>query len=241
MFRFFFIFLFVVNLLNANEVLKQKNVIAVKNIIEKEENIAYEFERYLLNELKIPTLNDLLTNDYLGENFNLSSSLGNDISFKDSTNLQLNVSINNPTLENSYLKLLYKRELYRENSSVYWESNYANAYVNINLKSDEAKTIFKILKSGQTIQTTCSNTLVNKYCQSSKLTIRWYNSSSQWIEYNKDSFTNGDVSVSQVEFVDNLDSKLDDLPVGTKIYIQNNGIKLKVEIAGVIKYLDVTL
>ena len=215
-----------IGFLYANDLLKQKNVLSVKNVIEKEEQIAYEVERYILNELKIPSLNDLLTNDYLGENFNLSSSVGNDISFKSSSDLQLNLSINEPSLENSYIKLLYVRELYRKNTVVSWD----DGYISISLKSDEAKTLFNILKNGSSISKDCLTVVANNFCESSKLTLKWYNNDkSSWIEYNKSSFKNGDVAVSDSSLVDNKDPKLVELPIGTKIYIKDSGIKLKID------------
>lgn len=215
--------------LQANDVLKQKSILTVKNIIEKEEAIAYEFEKYLLNEAKIPSLDDLLINDYLGENFKLFSNLGDDISFKSVSDLRLHIAINNPKQENNFLKLLYKRELYRNYTSVSWDSVYSDAYVNINLQSDEAKNIFRLLKNGKQIATNCLNVVADNYCLSSKITIRWYDSTrSTWIEYNLDSLENSDIAISEWN-EDNLPSKLSELAIGTKIYIKDNGIKLKID------------
>lgn len=226
MIKVLLLFLFVLNNINANDMLKQKNVLTVKNIIQREESIAIEFEKYLLKELKIPAIGDLISDEYLGSSFKLSSNLGNDIQYNNINNLELKISINNPTNENSYIKQLYIRELYRNNTIVDW----TNGVVHMILKSDEAKNIFEILKAGAVIESTCSDTLVSKYCQpvDSKLSLRWYNSSSQWIEYNKKTFTNGPVAIFDEAMI-GTETKLDDLPIGTKIYIQDVGIKLKVD------------
>ena len=232
-----FIFSFyIISFANENQMLKQQNVLLLQKIIESEEKIAKNFERYILENYKIPTMNDLLDEKYLGPSFSLSNKFGFDLSFKSTSNLQLYYAITNDKDPNDYKNLLYKRDLSREYTSVYLEEisadeiNYNNSFTEILLKSDEAKTLHSILKAGYTIEESCpstSGTLVDKYCSLNDSAIRWYNSSSFWIEYSKKDFDRGNVTVSTSSLLS--DSRITSLPIGTYIYINNGAqyVKLK--------------
>lgn len=227
---------FIISSANEKQVLKQQNVLLIQKIIESEEKIANKFEQYILEKFKIPTMSELLVNEYLGTSFSLNNRFGSDLAFKPNTDLKLNYAITSEDDKNDYKNLLYKRDLYRENTSVYLkekssnEIDFTNSYTEILLKSDEAKTLFNILNSGYTIEETCptsSSTLINKYCNLNDNAIRWYNSSSLWIEYSKKSFDKGNVTISANSLL--TDSRITSLPIGTYIYINNGAqyVKLK--------------
>lgn len=232
-----FIFSFsIISFADENQMLKQQNVLLIQKLIESEEKIAKNFERYILEKYKIPTMSNLLEDEYLGSSFSLSNKFGFDLSFKSSSNLQLYYAITNENDPNDYKNLLYKRDLYREYTSVYLEEisadeiNYNNSFTEILLKSDEAKTLHSILKAGYTIEESCpstSGTLVDKYCSLNDSAIRWYNSSSFWIEYSKKDFDRGNVTISTSSLLS--DSRITSLPIGTYIYINNGAqyVKLK--------------
>jgi len=209
--------------LNASDslVIKQQNALYIQNMIEIEENISEKFEEYLLTEFKIPTLENLISNEYLGSNFSIKNKMGSNIAFEDTSNLQIKYAVTNDV--ELYVKQLYNRDLYRERTSVYYDSNtLSNSYVSILLKSDEAKNIFNILKSGAVIAKICSDSLVNSFCNKNTKLIRWYNSDSNWIEYSKKDYNNGNVTVKYKTMLS--DTKLNTLPVGTYVFVQN-GLK----------------
>jgi hypothetical protein len=77
--------------LNADDIFvgQKQNTLYVQNLIEIEENIAKMFEKYLLTEFKLPTLEELRTNEYLGTNFSLENKMGSSIAFEDISNLKI--------------------------------------------------------------------------------------------------------------------------------------------------------
>ena len=201
--------------------LKQQNVLYVQKLIESEELISKNFEKYILEKLEIPTIAQLKANNYLGTNFILTNKFGSDLSFKSVKELKLNYAISNDVDE--YIKLLYNRDLYRNLTEVYEDASVSsNSYTLIKLQSPEAINIFKLLSSGESIASTCNSSLNEQYCNLNEKSIRWYNASSKWIEYNKKDFENGNITIEDNTLLS--DNKLDSLPVGTYIFI-NNGSK----------------
>lgn len=225
--------------LNADENLtaQKQNALYVQNLIEIEEKMAKMFEKYLLTEFKIPTLENLRTDDYLGENFSVTNMMGNNIDFQNTSELKLKYAIakdefRNKKLANgeeNYIVQLYNRDLYRENTSVSYDVNtFTNSYVEIILKSAEARTIFELLKAGNTIQKNClAASLVNTYCNNNEKTIRWHYTNERWIEYDKKDFNNANVTVSLSSM--NSDSKMSALAIGSYILVKDGSryVKLK--------------
>ena len=176
--------------LNADDIFvgQKQNTLYVQNLIEIEENIAKMFEKYLLTEFKFPTLEELRTNEYLGTNFSLENKMGSSIAFEDVSNLKIKYAITKNeyrkqkanNIEN-FIVQLYNRDLYRDYTSAYDDVDITKSYIEILLKSNEAKSIFSILKDGKTIQKSCSASLTNTYCNNNQKTFRWYNNNSQWI------------------------------------------------------------
>ncbi len=220
--------IFLLNL-NANEDLtaQKQNTLYVQNLIEIEEKIARNFEKYILTEFKFPRMSDLIDvdNKYLGSNFSVKNRMGVDIDFLSASQLKIKYLVSNDVYINSpedYVIQLYNRDLYRNLTSVYYEIasskiDTSKSYVEIKLQSDEAKTIFDLLKNGNTIQKNCTTPTANTYCNNNQKTIRWYNASSQYIEYSKKDFNKGNVILSNVALLTN--TKLQDLIVGAYIFI----------------------
>lgn len=223
-----FLFMFY---LNANDelVAQKQNTLYVQTLIEIEEKIAKNFEKYILTEYSLPEMINLISDIYLGSNFSVTNRMGVDIAFLNTSELKIKYLITKDEYISilDYITQLYNRDLYRSLTSVYYEIdtsskiNTSKSYVEIELQSDEAKNIFALLKAGNTIQKTCSSTLTNTYCSQNQKAIRWYNSSSQWIEYSKKDFNKGNVILSNVSLLTN--SKLQDLIVGAYIFI--DGVK----------------
>lgn len=172
---------------------QKQNALYVQNLIEIEENIAKNFEKYILTEFKIPTLDNLINDSYLGSNFSTSNIMGSTIAFEDTTNLKIKYAVTKDAYRvkatssssENYIVQLYNRDLYRSLTTAYNDSTLSNSYIKITLQSDEAKTIFELLTKNFTIEKECSSSLSEKYCNNANntKTFRWYNSSSNWIEY----------------------------------------------------------
>lgn len=213
---------------------QKQNTLYVQNMIDIEEKIAKNFEKYLLTQFKLPTINELSTNEYLGANFSLQNRMGENIAFKDSSKLQIKYAISKSEFISAqdYIALLYNRDLYRDYTTVSYEVkddkiDSEKSYVEFKLKSQEANTIFNLLKNGNAIEKTCSATLASKYCNNDQKTIRWYNASSQWIEYSKKDFNNTNITTSMSLASIKTDTKISELAVGSYIYIQGSSKYVK--------------
>ena len=236
---------------NANESLiaQKQNTLYVHNLIEIEEKIAQNFEKYLLDKLQIPTINNLINENYLGINFSVQNKMGSNIDFRDTNNLQIKYAIAKNEFINSedYLILLYNRDLYRDYTTVNFVTtsdkkiDLTKSFVEFKLKSPEAMTIFSILKNGETILENCSAGLINKYCINDKKSIRWYNSSSNWIEYNIKEFNNGNITVSSENVITSEVEKLRLLKIGSYIFIKDKtkNIKMANDTSGNLQILKV--
>ena len=233
---FLILFLLAMSSFCEDSLLSQKqNTLYVQNLIEIEEKIAKNFEKYLLTEFTIPTIDDLVNDEYLGSNFSLLNRMGDNIGFKNSLNLQIKYAIRKTEFirDQDYITLLYNRDLYRDYTTATYEITNNNidlekSYVEFKLKSPEANTIYKLLKNGNIIEKSCSATLVSKYCNNDKTTIKWYNASSNWIEYDKKDFNNGNIIISSESVISSDEAKLRDLKVGSYIFIKDKTKNVKV-------------
>jgi hypothetical protein len=219
--------------LNARDtlVLQQKNVLYIQNLIKIEEKIASSFEKYLLENFSIPTINELKSDDYLGSNFTTTNKIGPstdlNISFTTVPNLKIKYGIKKDV--QAYVLGLYKRDLYRDMTTV--NENIADSdksYVSFELKSKEAENIFKILKANHTISIECPVPAISvpSYCIKNLNTIRWDEGGSNWIEYNNRDFENGNVTITSLSLLSN--EKLNNLKVGAFIFVKNGDKYLKI-------------
>lgn len=231
----YFIFIIQINA-EDNLIAQKQNALYVQNLIEIEENIAKNFEKYILTEFKFPaSIDDLITDEYLGSNFSKLNRMGANIDFKDITNLKIKYAVTKEeyrkkvdtlATEDNYIVQLYNRDLYRNKTVAYAASDILNSYVEIELQSLEAKNIYNLLKDGNVIEKNCVANIVSKYCNLNDISIRWYTSNSDWIEYNKKNLK-GNVSTSITVGNSGInlsnEAKIIALPVGT--YIISNSIK----------------
>lgn len=219
-------FIIISNVLSVdNLILQKQNTLYTQNLILKEEQIAKAFEKYLLEEFKIPTMDDLQKNDtknlYLGSNFHLENTFGTKLELIDKE-LKLKYAITKNSQE--YITLLYERDLYRDYTTVYKDKT--ESFVEFRLKSKEAQNIFKILKSGKKIAKNCENPVPSEYCSLNKNIIKYYDKNNDWIEYSKKGFEDGDVNVSSINIFDDVDLK-DNLKTGTYIFVKNTAKHIK--------------
>ena len=222
----FLLFIIISNILIADSlVLQKQNTLYTQNLISIEEQIAKAFEKYLLEEFKIPTMDDLQKNDtknlYLGSNFHLENIFGTKLELIEKE-LKLKYAITKNSQE--YVTLLYERDLYRDYTTVYKDKT--ESFVEISLKSKEAQNIFKILKSGKKIAKNCENPVLSEYCSLNKNIIKYYDKNKDWIEYSKKEFQNGDVNVSSINIFDDVDLK-DNLKTGIYIFVKNTAKHIK--------------
>lgn len=219
----FILFSFVLTLFSSDNLEAQKqNVLYVQNIILKEELIAENFEKYILEELEIPEIGNLKSNKYLGENFSLENNFGPSLDFLDSKKLTLLYAVT--TNSQDYIKLLYERDLYRDYTTVYKKDDVK--YLEFKLKSKEARTIFKILESGKTILKECDKSLTSQFCNLDKNTIKWYDENGEWIEYSKKDYQDGNVNVSHLNVFKNEDLK-NSIKTGAYIFVKNTAKHIK--------------
>ena len=198
----------------------------LQNLIDIEEKIASNFEKYLLTEFKIPQMSDLKTDGYLGTNFTTTNKFSSEeIDFLANENLKMSYAIKQENLQ-LYISGLYKRDLYRDMTTVYEDSDPDKSYVSFELKSKVAENILEILEGGSSIASACSASLTETYCITNLNTIRWYDASSNWIEYNNEDFESGNVTLSTSSLLSNI--KLDDLTIGVFIFVNNGDKYLKI-------------
>jgi hypothetical protein len=231
MIRNIYVYLIFIVCLNADDNLlaQKQNTLYVQNLIKIEENITKNFEKYILTEFKLPTIVDLIDDNYLGSNFSVENRMGVDIDFLSTTELKIKYLITKDEYRDSdkYITQLYNRDVYRDLTTVYFEResnlkvDFTKSYVEMKLESDEAKTIFLLLKDGNVINKECSSILVNVYCNNNQKTIRWYNATSQWIEYSKKEFNNGNITTSMGVSALMNEAKISDLAVGSYIFIKD--------------------
>ena len=175
--------------------------------------------------------------------------MGSNIDFRDTNSLQIKYAITKNEFINSEdcLILLYNRDLYRNSTTVNFVTTSDNkidltkSFVEFKLKSPEAMTIFSILKNGETIVKNCSPGLRETYCINDKNSIRWYNASSNWIEYNKKEFNNGNITVSSENVITSEVEKLKLLKIGSYIFIKDKtrNVKLPDDSSGNLQILKV--
>lgn len=221
--------LFSFSILFAQDILNVKiDVLKLQKIIIQEEKLSYMYEQYLLNEYKYPTISNLQTQEYLGEHYYKKNIFGEDIDFFDNTKAQIKYAIKKDVKD--YMHLLYKRDIYREYTSVFVSFNEQNvdannSYIQIILNSKKAKNIFNILKT-DFINKNCLGDIENEYCIYDENSIRWYNNDKNYIEYNLEEFNNGNIFIEKESQLS--DTKLDDLSIGSFVYTKNGNKYYKI-------------
>jgi len=142
---------------------KQKLIIKTKKIIEEEEFIARAFERYILENAKIPTLSDLKNNNYLSTTFSPTYFTEDDskdfsiISRKNKMKNRLTLSVESVRI-NSGIADLY-------NSSTYRNRTYLDGTeIGIFIRDDFARHIYFLSSTADIDIVTCSDSNRDKYC-----------------------------------------------------------------------------
>jgi len=142
----------------------QKLLVKTKKIIEEEEFIARAYEKFLLNEQKLPSsLAELKTDEYLGSTFSPTYFTNNDsktfdiITRKNKMKNRLSLSIDD-IKNNTGLSALYNNSAYRNRTYVDGDK------IGIFLKDDFARHLYFL---GSTVNfdiLSCSDASSKKYC-----------------------------------------------------------------------------
>lgn len=199
--------------------LKNNSIKDITKLILKEEQIAKSFEKYLLDNLSFPSIDDLVDNKYLGEDFSILNSLGESLNFKQNNSIFLKYHLDT---DQTYMTKTYENEVKR----FYTKLN-SNDAVKIILKTNEAINILEILvNNNNMISKTCDST-TRGFCYISELnnSIRWYNSLGKWIEYDKKNYKKGVIKVEDKTLF--TEAKISELPIGAEIFDSSNNRYIK--------------
>lgn len=238
--KYFLYMSFCLSFIFANEIsiIKQQNVLYIQNIIKTEEKIAQAYEKYLLANYATPSLSDLNKTLYLGTNFDTKNYLGpartltTDLSGSEPI-IKLNYAVTKMYDEDNnekdmYKNALYKRDLYRTQTNVYDAIDPAEEdYVSIQLASKKAENILNIIANNEVIKSkeTCFDIVTPRYCIENVNTIRWYEDGINWIEFDLEKFTDGNILVLNKSMF--TSSKITALKVGTFVYVLNDSKYIK--------------
>jgi hypothetical protein len=110
--KLFFLFFFSLNIFANGFLVDSLTLSKIKKTVEKEEEIALVYKKFLLNEGNVPTIDSLKTKNYLPESFSKINPFGREMSISDTEEH----SINNPLPEN------LKENLY----DYYYSNKYRN-------------------------------------------------------------------------------------------------------------------
>lgn len=158
---FFLVFIFL-KAEDSEFIEKQKLLLKVKTIIQEEESIARAYENFIINEKKLPlTFSELITDDYLGTTFSLTSF---DASVPSVDNFRYRKTISNrlkdTTLEDdTSIKSLYESDLFRKKTYYYDDETIA-----IKLEDDFANHLYFLSSTGGFNLIECGVTPKKKYC-----------------------------------------------------------------------------
>ena len=227
----FIILIFLFGFIQAEIMQSSKNyTLYVKKLIQKEEKIAEAYEAYLLEELEVPTIEKLISKQYLLKNFNQDNILEYKLEILQNQTLRLNYAIDQKNKK--FLHNLYQSNLFRQKTQ-----NIQMQYILITLESKEAKNILTLLNTGMAKISPCktSNHEKNTFCSVNARSFRFYDDSNNWIEYNKKEFKDGNIIIKNSDLLENLNlypsirTQLQEQKVGSFIFVKNSNkyIKLK--------------
>ncbi|MGB1226872.1 MAG: hypothetical protein ACPG9K_03195 [Poseidonibacter sp.] len=166
MIKIFLLLFFITSFLNAANSTafsdKQELLMKVKTIIQEEESIARAYENFINNENKLPTtFNELLTDDYLGSLFTLTSfdtstPSVDDFGFKK----QINSRLKNTTLEDdTSVKAIYESDLFRKKTFFYNSDT-----IGIKLEDEFVKHLYFLSSTAGFNLIKCDTSPKRKYC-----------------------------------------------------------------------------
>lgn len=207
-FKIFICIFLSLNIFAAEKYIDSITLTKVKKLIEKEEEVALAYKKYLLAKGQIPDeVQTLVDNNYLPKGFNTINPFGREIKFTSSTSYSTNDSLpDNVEIKTNLFDYYYSNK-YRHYTKAPISVN--NNKVEINLSTKE-----KFIYTNREEITTTKNDARNKYYLDTKGVLHWYDTSGNYkFSVDKDliidssvTILNPDGSIS-TEFSDLMEDK----------------------------------
>ncbi|MDZ7818122.1 MAG: hypothetical protein U5K55_05705 [Aliarcobacter sp.] len=193
-FKIFFLFFLSLNLYSNENYIDSITLTKIKKLVQKEEEIAYAYKKYILEKGKKPTLDDLITNNYLPKGFSKTNSFGEDMSLDTSIPYYLKVSIpDNVDLKTNVFDYYYSN-IYRTYTKA--PLSIKNDKVEIKLSSKE-----KFIYTNQDNITTTTTGITNKYYLDNNGILHWYKGGVYQFSLNKDLIVDSSVNIFEADGV----------------------------------------
>ena len=207
-FKIFICIFLSLNIFAAEKYIDSITLTKVKKLIEKEEEVALAYKKYLLAKGQIPDeVQTLIDNNYLPKGFNTINPFGREIKFTSSTSYSTNDSLpDNVEIKTNLFDYYYSNK-YRHYTKAPISVN--NNKVEINLSTKE-----KFIYTNREKITTTKADARNKYYLDTKGVLHWYDTSGNYkFSVDKDliidssvTILNSDGSIS-TEFADLMKDK----------------------------------
>lgn len=201
---------------------RQNNLDAIKQIIQEEEMVARAYEKYIINERKLPTIASLLSPLYLSTSFSLTSLVGGTSFSISSTKATMTSRLLNTALNtDANFKLLYEGNLYRKNT--YFTDS---SIISIKLTDSFARHLYYLMRnSGATSILPCT-VLLTKYCTENNHIFIYDNTdrTNLLMYYHIDRFKTGPIIVTSNTSLHITSDEYNAIPKGALLY-DTDGIK----------------
>jgi hypothetical protein len=203
--------LFSLNIFAAENYIDSITLTKVKKLIEKEEEIAIAYKKYLLEKGEIPDeISTLITNSYLPKGFDTINPFGKEIKFTTSTSYSTNDSLP----DNSEIKTNLFDYYYSNKYRVYTKApiSVSNSKVEIILSTKE-KFIYTNNAKITTVQSDAINETAGKYYLDKNSVLHWYQEGAYKFSVDKDLIIDSSVTILDsdgnisTEFTDLMEDK----------------------------------
>lgn len=231
MIRFFLALLFSISVIIADDSTdfqnRQKILLDIKQIVQKEEEIARSLEKYLLTNYSLPlNINLLYTTDYLGlsvdfislisnfnDNFNAFSIVDNSISYALKDIVKNDIS----------LKTLYESDTFRK------RTYYRNSKIYMVFEDDYAKHLYDLIKrNGSGIDSCTPLNLENSCVYNNHIYVKPTYTTGKitdfLISYHIDRFNTGPIVITSNTALHLTESEFKSIPRGIILY-DTKGVK----------------
>lgn len=187
MIKLFFLSFLFLNLFANDTVLDSLVLSKIKKTVEKEEEIAKAYKKYLLDNGSVPTIENLKTNGkYLPESFNVINPFGKEMKISTSSDFSIEDSLPENLKENLY-------DYYYSNR--YRTTTKAPMSFNSNIVKIKLTTKENFIFDNRSLITTSKTNITNKYYLE-KGVLNWYDSSGNYkFSYDKDLIVDSSVAI----------------------------------------------
>ena len=172
--KIFICILLSLNIFAAENYIDSITLTKVKKLIEKEEEVALAYKKYLLEKGQIPNeVQTLIDNNYLPKGFNLINPFGREIKFTSSTSYSTNDSLpDNVEIKTNLFDYYYSNK-YRFYTKAPISVNNNNVKINLTTKE-------KFIYTNREDITTTKTDARDKYYLDSKGVLHWHNTAGDY-------------------------------------------------------------